>query len=186
MKQKGFTLIELLVVISIIGLLASVVLVALNNTRKKARDARRIADVNQIAKALSIYYSNNNAYPYMDYSAGGYGCGQGIDGTGGDLLSSGLIANKILAKTPMPPPSSLGHSTCGDNYFSGSWYNLNETIQVCSTAAGNCNAIAVGSPLENQDVNCLAWTTGQSWYRSGSYCASALTYNVPLYIQVVK
>jgi type II secretion system protein G len=62
-KQKGFTLVELLVVISIIGLLASIVLVALNGARSKARDAKRIADLSQISKALELYYNANNAYP---------------------------------------------------------------------------------------------------------------------------
>jgi prepilin-type N-terminal cleavage/methylation domain-containing protein len=62
-EQKGFTLIELLVVIAIIGLLASVVLLALNSARQKSRDAKRLADVRQIASALELYYNDNNAYP---------------------------------------------------------------------------------------------------------------------------
>lgn len=62
-NQKGFTLIELLVVIAIIGLLASVVLLALNSARQKSRDAKRLADVRQVASALELYYDTNNGYP---------------------------------------------------------------------------------------------------------------------------
>src|ERR1700722_17695704 len=64
MKQKGFTLIELLVVIAVIGLLASILLVALNGARSKARDAKRKADFQQLNTALGLYYdANNNQYP---------------------------------------------------------------------------------------------------------------------------
>ncbi|MDR3643009.1 MAG: prepilin-type N-terminal cleavage/methylation domain-containing protein [Candidatus Doudnabacteria bacterium] len=62
-NQSGFTLIELLVVIAIIGLLASVVLLALNGARAKSRDAKRIADVRQIASAMELFYNDNNSYP---------------------------------------------------------------------------------------------------------------------------
>ncbi len=61
--KKGFTLIELLVVISIIGLLSSVVLVALNSSRKKARDIRRLSDIRQITLALELFYSTKGHYP---------------------------------------------------------------------------------------------------------------------------
>ncbi|HYV33973.1 MAG TPA: prepilin-type N-terminal cleavage/methylation domain-containing protein [Candidatus Limnocylindria bacterium] len=59
----GFTLIELLVVISIIALLASVVLIALNDSRIKARDAKRKADILQLRKAIETYYQDNSIYP---------------------------------------------------------------------------------------------------------------------------
>jgi len=50
----GFTLIELLVVIAIIGLLSSLAVVSLNSARQKARDARRVSDVRQLATLLEL------------------------------------------------------------------------------------------------------------------------------------
>ena len=75
-KQKGFTLIELLVVISIIGLLATIVLVSVNAARGKARDARRKADLHQLQLGLEMYYGKDDVYPtetHCDSSAGSCG-----------------------------------------------------------------------------------------------------------------
>ena len=64
MNNKGFTLFELLVSISIIGIMVALAVISYSGAQKKARDARRIQDMNMIQKAAEEYYSLSTNYPY--------------------------------------------------------------------------------------------------------------------------
>lgn len=87
-------MIELLVVIAIIGLLASVVLLALNSARAKARDSKRLADIKQMTTALELYYNDAGGYPSATSGA--------PTGTG---LAFSTYANTIPT-APTPPDGS--------------------------------------------------------------------------------
>ncbi len=65
-KQGGFSLVELLIVVAIIILLATISVIALNDQRAKARDAKRTSDVRQIRTALEFYHSDEDQYPVFD------------------------------------------------------------------------------------------------------------------------
>lgn len=62
-SRKGFTLVEILVVVSIIGILTGVIIGGVASARVKARDARRVADIKQISKAIENYFSSCYSYP---------------------------------------------------------------------------------------------------------------------------
>lgn len=62
-KQTAFTLIELLVVVAIIGLLASVMMVALNSSRTKAKIARVQADLKQLRTAIAFLETDVGKWP---------------------------------------------------------------------------------------------------------------------------
>jgi prepilin-type N-terminal cleavage/methylation domain-containing protein len=94
-NKKGFTLIELLVVIAIIGLLSTMSVLALNQARARARDAKRISDVKQIQTALELYYNEEGQYPASVT-------------TGGTIQST--AGNVYLASVPTPPSPIDGGS----------------------------------------------------------------------------
>ena len=60
--RRGFTLIELIIVIGIIGILATITVLALNpsETQRQARDAVRLAELRLINIGLSIYATDND------------------------------------------------------------------------------------------------------------------------------
>lgn len=67
--NKGFTLIELLVVISIIGLFSSIVLAGLNSARDKAKDAKIMQEVRQLATLHALEFSEKNTYSNFNRGA---------------------------------------------------------------------------------------------------------------------
>lgn len=68
-KLPGFTLIELLVVITIIGILATIVVVNLNSARGKGQDTAIKEQMSQIRAQGALYYDTE--YGYTSGTAGG-------------------------------------------------------------------------------------------------------------------
>lgn len=62
-NESGFTLIEILLVIAIIGILASTILVSLNDAKLRARDANRKMMLKSIRTVFDMYYNDNGFYP---------------------------------------------------------------------------------------------------------------------------
>lgn len=62
-QQTGFTLVELLIVIVVIGILATVSIVAYVGMRDRATSARISSNLNSISKQIDIFYVENGRYP---------------------------------------------------------------------------------------------------------------------------
>ncbi len=73
-RKRGFTLIELLVTISILGVLAALIAGNFITSLKKGRDARRKTDLEQIQKAVEMYYEDKKAYPTFTFPFGSKLC----------------------------------------------------------------------------------------------------------------
>lgn len=124
MRKKGFTLIELLVVISIIGLLASMVLVSLEVGKEKARLARAIEFAGQVDRVLmsdcliSLNFEEDLATTLPSDSCGGevqiYGNGSAegdtiaSDPDGVNNSSAVAFNGKMLTVTPKDKSISKG------------------------------------------------------------------------------
>jgi prepilin-type N-terminal cleavage/methylation domain-containing protein len=65
-NKKGFTLIEILVAVSIIGFLTTIVLVSLNSAKEKAQETASIKQLDEVKKALAMFYADNGYYPEGD------------------------------------------------------------------------------------------------------------------------
>lgn len=120
--SRGFTLIELLVVIAIIGLLSSVVLASLNGARVKARNARRIADLQQMQTAMELYYNDYNGYP----------------------TATSDLDPTYIASVPTDPGSGSAAYTYVKS-SNGNYYCLGASIEGSVLPVSTCNTTTLGA-----------------------------------------
>ena len=133
-SKKGFTLIELLVVIAIIGILSSIVLVALRGARNKAKDARLIADMSQVRSVAELVYDGD----YDDLAGDTDYATLVADLTGPELGTQTLILNVEVGKGNYCAEVTLNEtgSYCVDSTgYAG-------TTAVCDAVAGSYDCAA--------------------------------------------
>lgn len=116
MKTKnGFTLVELLVVISILGILATIGLVAFSSTQAKGRDTQRKSDLKQMTTALELYFSDNSSYPTASVNGQINGCPSTVPTPcawgSGEFTDGKTIYFKVLPKDPSTNTSYFYRNT---------------------------------------------------------------------------
>ena len=94
-KQRGFTLIEILTVMAIIGLIGSIVVIATGSVRVRGRDTKRIADLSQMGRFISLSC-------YMpDAGAGNYDLNEML----AEFKAKNPQAAAVVSRTPRDPRS---------------------------------------------------------------------------------
>lgn len=89
-ENRGFTLIELIVVMAVIGVLSTLIINNLNDSRGRARDAQRKQNLNQLKTALRMYYNDYQAYPANSGNTI-LGCGDGNDACSDDFATTNTV-----------------------------------------------------------------------------------------------
>ena len=132
-KNKGFTIVELIVVIAIIAILATIIITSVNQFQAKARDAKRIADMSQVMKALEIYRSENSQYPDTDNDD----CGGWDVGNRDYLFLNGRLPN--IMPTPPRDPTATGNCS---GYF---YYRYPAGYANCDASKGAFYVLAISN-----------------------------------------
>lgn len=167
-SRRGFTLVELLVVIAIASILSSVIVASLSVARQKSRDAKRIAEMWQIRKALDLYFDAAQSYPSTTPT-----CSPACPRPADDDAAIQLLHQLAwLPTTPVPPPGGVN-----PYYVYRGVYDNSGTPTECDSAApGVCGGYELGISLERSDNVVLTTDPDQSvgtFYGANPSCTGA-------------
>jgi prepilin-type N-terminal cleavage/methylation domain-containing protein len=111
--SRGFTLLELLVTIALIGLAASIILVAVSNARGKGNDSKVRSQLISLRTAAENYYAANSNYGAA--VAGTESAGSGATASVGTGCASGMFSNTALTSYTLAanyPSTAAGTGKC--------------------------------------------------------------------------
>lgn len=138
-KKDSFTLIELLVVIAIIGIISGVIIVSIRGAIDTSNDAKRKADISQIASTLSVYGSNNNRTYPIETCYIGSTCSSAVNAALGNAANSkdpksGSYYSYTSDGTKFNVSATLSDSTIYHYDSSTDEYYSETVTPVCGTA----------------------------------------------------
>jgi prepilin-type N-terminal cleavage/methylation domain-containing protein len=123
-KARGFTLIELLIVVVIIGLLATIAIPKVANTKQKAYVAQMKSDLKNLATAQEAFFYDSTYYTSSLASLNNFSPSTGVTLNVLEATPGGWSARAIHSQTtrqcvlyqgtasPVAPATSEGRITC--------------------------------------------------------------------------
>lgn len=110
--KRGFTLVELLVVVAILGILAAILILAINpaEAQRKSRDATRLSDLATVRQAIDLAVANGAVLPGT-VAAPFSGTSTGSRDTTSTGNWVGMNVSKYLSVLPTDPRQSAIDTT---------------------------------------------------------------------------
>jgi len=141
-RKRAFTVIELLVAITIAVLIIILTLTTMRSVREKSRDTKRLQEINQIVKALQLYWIENQHYPTRTCPCG-HGGWETSDQDPEEFME---YLSQYLSKVPVDPVNRRveGFSFFGPrpgNYFYAYYRYETASYCICDESSPTCRNV---------------------------------------------
>lgn len=164
MNKGGFTIVELIIVVTVIGILASISVIAFNGTQERAKANLIAEDLKNIEDAFSLYATKSNIadWPYEN------SFGQGTNPNMNNIIANTSLGNYL---SPLKPIKGYSSSTYiydndpsdPDETFKSCGQNLNG-VNIRISGVDQKMAQALDSAIDDDNLNCgrVRWLSSDS------------------------